>query len=249
MKKLLTIGVGLLGVGLIILGVAYALIGGDLRKTATDSKFEEKQTTFQTADIKNLLVEVATDEVEITGTDKNEITVSYYETKTHQFEVTAADGSVIVKSKHEPWRFSFLFDFSWLSHERAVRIQVPQKLLKKIDLTSSTGSLRINDVTATKEIVAKSTTGDITIKQAMADSASFTSTTGSLRFDKLTVDKELSAKTTTGNIDGNLTGKQSDYRTEVKTSTGSSNITNQAGGNKELKLHTTTGDIQLSFND
>ena len=52
MKKLLTIGVGLLGVGLIILGVAYALIGGDLRKTATDSKFEEKQTTFQTADIK-----------------------------------------------------------------------------------------------------------------------------------------------------------------------------------------------------
>ena len=45
MKKLLTIGVGLLGVGLIILGVAYALIGGDLRKTATDSKFEEKQTT------------------------------------------------------------------------------------------------------------------------------------------------------------------------------------------------------------
>lgn len=105
----------------------------------------------------------------------------------------------------------------------------------KVDTSNS--SIKINNIRNTSIIVAKTSNGNI-------------------EFDKL-IGNDIDLKTSNGNVEGSIIGSDYDFNKEMKTSNGSIEINNNKFGNaynrdekdaeKELKIKSSNGDIEISF--
>lgn len=110
---------------------------------------------------------------------------------------------------------------------------------------STTGKITIKDVVVSGKLNGKSTTGSSTYN-ATCGEARFNSTTGSIRFAVKGAEK-IKATCTTGDIIGTVYGNEKDYSVDYRTVTGKSNLPRRAEGSKSFYASTTTGDIDVHF--
>lgn len=137
----------------------------------------------------------------------------------------------------------------------------------KLDAEVSTGDIKISNFTGT-HISAEATTGDITLNNStVSDTISLETTTGKIKTNGTIVCSSFKAKSTTGSIrikdvldattvyvkasTGDVTlyliGDRATYKTELSTTTGEKNISNNYSGERVLTIKTTTGDITVHF--
>ena len=110
-----------------------------------------------------------------------------------------------------------------------------------IDIETDTGKVKLSNATCSN-FVAESDTGTITLKNVMAtDTISIESSTGDVRFEGSDAN-EISVRTDTGDVTGTLLSKKV-FITE--TSTGRINVPKTTSGGK-CEITTATGDINIS---
>lgn len=111
-----------------------------------------------------------------------------------------------------------------------------------IDIETDTGKVKLSNATCSN-FVAESDTGTITLKNVMAtDTISIESSTGDVRFEGSDAN-EISVRTDTGDVTGTLLSKKV-FITE--TSTGRINVPKTTLGGK-CEITTETGDINISI--
>ncbi len=133
-----------------------------------------------------------------------------------------------------------------------------------LDLSVSTGCIKVSDVTATgdinikvstgdsyltditcKNLISKGNTGDLCLNNVIAtEKYDIIRTTGDVTLDSCDAD-EINIKTDTGDVEGTLL---SDKIYSVNTSTGNVNVPRATTGGI-CEITTSTGDITISVND
>lgn len=240
MKKILIIGSSLVGAGLVILALAFFLMGGDIRKADSGGPFEKKEVRFQTTQVKKLLVAVNTEDVEVVGSDTEEIKLTYEENKKYQYNVEVSDSTLIVKPKHRGWNFLFLVNFDFgVFEDHPLILEVPRKFLESVDIQSHTGDVLVKDIEIATSSALKSNTGEIEVENVTAKTLEADSDTGRIQLEKVSLTGDLTATGHTGEIELEQVQAQSIL---LKSNTGDLGFEN-VNIARELKAKTNTGDI------
>lgn len=110
-----------------------------------------------------------------------------------------------------------------------------------LDISTTSGDVSIEDITAGKSLIIFTTSGDLKISGCTFTETQIHSTSGDIDFDK-TDPGSGSISTVSGDVQGKLKGFH-----EIKTSTvsGDIDISDSREGEPLLDIHTTSGDIQL----
>lgn len=100
----------------------------------------------------------------------------------------------------------------------------------RIEISSDNGSLVFNGDLSADTLLAETDNGSITISGILAAS-------------------DITLESNVGSIRAYLAGKRSDYSVRVEHDLGNTNITSQAGGEKNLSVQTDIGNIEISFTE
>ena len=123
-------------------------------------------------------------------------------------------------------------------------IQCAASVTDHIQLTATTGDIKLSGVKAKKDITIRTTTGDITLDRAVSDNALFAeSTTGDVFLDRCDA-KELTIETTTGDITGSLLSAKA---FSAHTTVGDVSVPDSNASGGKCSLTTTTGDILITL--
>lgn len=117
------------------------------------------------------------------------------------------------------------------------------------NLKATTGNVKVDNFSA-KEIKIQITTGSLEEGKIDCQSFSAEATTGNLSFS-LSGATKIYLKATTGEVRGKIVGIEKEYNVETSTTTGKSNLRNQAvvGSDKLIVAKTTTGNINIEFTE
>ncbi len=113
--------------------------------------------------------------------------------------------------------------------------------------TTSTGHCTLTNASVAGTLMRGTSTGKTSLINVTCASLTVDSTTGDIELTALDA-KDISIKTSTGDVYGSVKGTISDYTITSDTSTGDNSLPDSlALGDKRLKVKTTTGDIEISF--
>lgn len=116
-----------------------------------------------------------------------------------------------------------------------------------LNASTSSGDVEISDTTCTGAVVLTSSSGDVGVTRLSAASVRCETSSGEIDFDGLAADT-IELKSSSGDIEGTLSGKPQDYTAKTSTSSGSVHISGDAsGGEKQLTVKTSSGDIAIDF--
>ena len=125
----------------------------------------------------------------------------------------------------------------------------------ELSLSSSTGSISVDETSVEKELIVDADTGSINISNSSLGDAKLESDTGSLHF-KDSDFNNLEAELDTGSIHITTSGKPEDYNMELETDTGNVYINGNKEGKsyeqsgstgKTIKAETDTGSVNVNF--
>ena len=122
-------------------------------------------------------------------------------------------------------------------------------LSKELSLEASTGNLKIEgDLDCAGDVSAKASTGKISVSgRIKGDNINFETSTGKVKVTSPMAFNALNVTTSTGDVSVVAAGSKEQYSYLHESSTGDSNIPSYIAGDKRITIHTSTGDIELSF--
>ena len=256
-----------IGITLTILGFVF---GG---KTGWSFAFENgkgnvrTEVMTETVDLRefdSLEVDVASVDVSVISGDS--YTVEYKTRKGEEPEITEKNGKLVVK---QPPKGMVMFDFSMGTDMDHYVITVPKEI--KIDLVASSGDIEIDGVEVSGDIKASS--GDISLKDLKADKLDIKTSSGKITLSGIKSEKlkcnsssgdimitgseadKVECEASSGEVTVELEGDEDDYSYDIDASSGSRMVNgteyeddfrSDAGGDKEIKVKTSSGDIEVS---
>lgn len=158
-KIMLIIAGAALVMGLILMSLTYVLIGGNLKKLNTGNTFEKKEYTMNSSEVDNLEIDLDSNELEIYGTNTDEIHITYYENETQKYEIENKEKSLVIHQLpiHKISFFVMNFDFESYS----MKIEMPKELVGKLMIDNHSGSVRIDDLSVGKDMQINISSGSL----------------------------------------------------------------------------------------
>ena len=102
----------------------------------------------------------------------------------------------------------------------------------KINIETDSGEIEFDGTVNTQSLIVEVDTGDVECEKDAVIKANSTA-----------------IKSSSGNVSLRLSGNNADYKTTVRTGSGSSNIKDNLSGSKTLNIKTGSGDVRISFTE
>ena len=127
--------------------------------------------------------------------------------------------------------------------------------IESLNTEASTGEVKISDTTCEGGYTAKTSTGDINIKNSEFSSFTANGSTSDITVENSSIN-DILIDTSTGDVKLGLKGEESEYSSKITTSTGDieingkeyeDNYNSSNSGNKSIAIETSTGDVEISF--
>lgn len=112
----------------------------------------------------------------------------------------------------------------------------------------SSGEIGLTNVVA-KDLHLEVTSGDIQLEGAIvANQTRLEATSGDIRLSQFKAGQKTEISVTSGDISGDVLGKMTEYTIQSSVTSGDNNLPQELdGGNKQLRVEATSGDINLQF--
>ena len=246
MNNVVKTGLILTGAGILLIGAAYFLTGGEL--TAFNSKGNEyvAKNYESTSKVDKLIVDERANGVNIVKGDGDNITIDYFDNPDSPlYKIEEKDG-VLEISRESTGIFKLInIDFS----KKEMTVSVPKDFTGSVDVDLTSGSLVADGITA-GDIKLENTSGSIKLNNVSSSGdLKVENTSGSIKFENLKAGGDISIENTSGSIKGTIVGKESDYSITTDVTAGSCNLGNTTGGSHKLTAETTAGSIDISFTE
>lgn len=251
---LVALAMFLCGVGLTVYGVTSQK---DTVSTSTVEPIDAK-------DIKKIDIDVLASSVEIKPSDDDKIHISYNDAIFCKYMHTVKNGELKIECTDVIPHISFGISFGVTTSSKVVLL-VPDYMTADIDVELDAGSFLMQNVTVAGKVDVESDAGAITLENINGVSASVQTDVGSIKIKNCNFDafnsesdvgnidiEELDSKSVTltndvGNINGTLCGKIDDYTIDCDKDMGNSNISDRVGGDRQLKIKSSVGNVNIKF--
>ncbi len=117
-----------------------------------------------------------------------------------------------------------------------------------VNTYASSGTIKMSDIAA-KNIEGSTSSGTIHLNNSnVSEKIHLSTTSGGVKFDNISAE-EFAFKCTSGSVKGSVNGSKNDYTCKVSTTSGSTNIKESGNGSKHLTADTTSGSVNITFNE
>lgn len=120
----------------------------------------------------------------------------------------------------------------------------------KVEGRTKNGLIELNNVTAS-DISVITSNGKILLYDVTSNDKIYAKTLNSgVEFERVSFQNSFKCESSNGSVKGNIKGKSGDFKFDCKTNNGESNLPRLFGeGIKELYIHTSNGDINVTFSE
>ena len=250
---LVALAMFLCGVGLTVYGVTSQK---DMMSTSTVEPIDAKE-------IKKIDIDVLASSVEIKPSDDDKIHLSYNDAIFCKYMHTVKNGELKIECTDVIPHISFGISFNTTSSK--VVLLVPDYMTADIDVELDAGSFLMQNVTAAGNVDVESDAGAIKLENVNGVKASLQTDVGSIKLNGCNFDntdissdvgsidfenldsKSITVTNDVGNINGTLCGKIDDYTIDCDKDMGKSNISDRVGGDRQLKIKSSVGNVNIKF--
>ena len=250
----------LVALAMFLCGVGLTVYGVTSQKDVTDITSVEP---IDAKEIKKIDIDVLASSVEIKPSDDDKIHISYNDAIFCKYMHTVKNGELKIECKDVIPHISFGISFNTTSSK--VVLLVPDYMTADIDVELDAGSFLMQNVTAAGNVDVESDAGAIKLENVNGVKASLQTDVGSIKLNGCNFDntdissdvgnidfEELDSKSITvtndvGNINGTLCGKIDDYTVDCDKDMGKCNISDRVGGDRQLKIKSSVGNVNIKF--
>lgn len=256
-------------IGLLLMLIAYALVGFQLDSLGGSGAYEARSQHYNST-IQAMELDVGTANVEFVKSTDGISKVTCYENKNHKFTVEESGGVLRVKQNS--------VGFLWFDiGQPRVTVEVPEQVeitmkstngstriadfaLKSFDYEQTNGDLKAQNLHIEGDCTLRSTNGSLELSNSSAGKVDAESSNGGivleyvksrsslrakatnakLHLENIEVGTRLDAKTTNGDIDILLQGRAENYSISAKTTNGSSNTEDMQRSDASKSVHAET---------
>ena len=247
----------LVALAMFLCGVGLTVYGVTSQKDTVSTSVVEP---IDAKDIKKIDIDVLASSVEIKPSDDDKIHISYNDAIFCKYMHTVKNGELKIECTDVIPHISF-----GITTSSKVVLLVPDYMTADIDVELDAGSFLMQNVTAAGKIDVESDAGAITLENVNGVRASVQTDVGSIKLNGCNFDntdissdvgsidiEELDSKSVTltndvGNINGTLCGKIDDYTIDCDKDMGQSNISDRVGGDRQLKIKSSVGNVNIKF--
>lgn len=245
MKNLTKIAILLIIIGLLSIGTAFALSGGDLTRFSMAGTPENKQYQASASDVTELVVKASIADVTVTGADQSDIKIDYTEDRSINYNIKQEGSRLIMQSKGQFFFNFWVFNPFGIFNSHKINITLPKELAAKVDVKTSTGSITVRDLSLKDSLKLDDSTGDIQLEKVKASKdINVSASTGKISLDQVSGQNfDLSAST------GDIRTKQtqaSGTTFKANSSTGEVDI-QDLNDVPDIELSSSTGDIKATI--
>lgn len=279
-KKTVKCAIILIIVGVIIVFGALLYVKFDFSKLNT---FQIDVKTYSVSeDFDHIRIEGARGDIYFTPSEDNKCKVVANEREKTSYIVKVVDGELIISmDNHLKWYDNIVF-FSWGMKTEKITIYLPKSeyetlLVKKsygdiklpedfdfknIDITTTSGNVRLSGGTKSDDINIKTASGDITVKDIKTNKIYVQCTSGNIKLSDVVAADTITVKTSSGDVklnrsdaahlciktsSGNVSGSLlTDKRFNTHTSSGNIHVPDSVTGG-ECEIRTSSGDITIKI--
>lgn len=244
MKKF-ALTVLMVAIGAFFIGGLVLVSTGGIKKTNWNTESIQETKTVSMNNVQNISVGSSSADVVVEPEDrtdlKAELKANVSKDIKYRFKLTAEkNGNDINISLNNNHMFSF-FDFDMMTvNNLTLYIYVPKNYANNIAVDCTSGDIKISDFNI-KELKAKTSSGDVEIKNINSDKFLCECTSGSIQGEKITT-KDGNADTSSGDI------KLSEYTGNIDASASSGSINlNFIKMPEKIDGESSSGDIRVSL--
>ncbi len=251
----------LVALAMFLCGVGLTVYGVTSQKDITNTNSVEP---IDAKEIKKIDIDVLASSVEIKPSDDDKIHVSYDDAIFCKYMYTVKNGELKIECTDVIPHISFGISFGVTTSSKVVLL-VPDYMTADIDVELDAGSFLMKNVTVAGKISVESDAGAITLENVNGVRASLQTDVGSIKtndcnFDELNVSsdvgnidlenldcKNITLTNDVGNINGTLCGKEDDYTVNCDNDMGKCNISDRVGGDRQLRIKSSVGNVNIKF--
>lgn len=210
--------------------VFFCLLGTVLTGcSGNEEPFAQKSYEADGGEVSAVAIDVRDREISVTLSSDNRIHIDYFENSKERYDISVTDEQVLVVKTANEKEWTDYIGGKASEEVRKISLQVPDALLKKLQLSTTNEDISLPAMTVTEEISLSANGGDI-------------------RFEPLNAGKAIRLEAKNGNISGEIVGGYDDYAITCTIKKGESNLpSKKEGGDKTLEVSNNNGDIDLSF--
>ena len=232
----------LVALAMLLCGVCLTVYGVTSQKDTVSTSTVEP---IDAKDIKKIDIDVLASSVEIKPSDDDKIHISYNDAIFCKYMHTVKNGELKIECTDVIPHISFGISFGVTTSSKVVLL-VPDYMTADIDVELDAGSFLMQNVTVAGKIDVESDAGAITLENVNGVSASVQTDVGSIDIEELD-SKIVTLTNDVGNINGTLCGKIDDYTIDCDKDMGKSNVSDRVGGDRQLKIKSSVGNVNIKF--
>lgn len=251
----------LIALAMFLCGVGLTVYGVTAQKDVMDITSIEP---INAKEIKKIDIDVLASSVEIKPSDDDKIHISYNDAVFCKYMHTVKNGELKIECTDVIPHISFGISFGVTTSSKVVLL-VPDYMTADIDVELDAGSFLMQNVTVAGKVDVESDAGAINLENVNGVTASLHTDVGSIKLNDCNFDntdissdvgsidfESLDSKNVTitndvGNINGTLCGKIDDYTVDCDKDMGKSNISDRVGGDRQLKIKSSVGNVNIKF--
>ena len=190
--------------------------------------FTKKNYSLNLGEIKNIIISVEDREIEVAESPDEKIYIEYYESEKEYYTISNENNTLTLNIKYNKTWLDY-FGTKPNKDYRKIYLQLPNNLLKSIQITTTNESIKLNNISVLENLTLNSNGGN-------------------LEFNKVSVGKEINLTTKNGNIAGSILGSLNDFSISCDIKKGTSNLpNNKEEGAKSLFVSCNNGNINIDF--
>ncbi|MBE7068074.1 MAG: DUF4097 domain-containing protein [Clostridiales bacterium] len=239
-KKIWSIALVLLAIGLLIGFIGCCILGFDFRKLDTT----EKQTRVYewSQEVRSLSVDMNTTDLKILPSEDGKGKVVCHERENEPHTVSEQEGVLTIRCENRRKWYDYIgFTFG----KTEVCVYLPQAEYEKLTVDIDTGDVFVASEMIFKQGKVETDTGDITWQAAVTEKLSLSTDTGDIEAKLQSDLADLEMETETGDIDIVDTACAN---MKIESDTGDVELKNVVVAG-DLRIQTSTGDVELKDSD
>ncbi len=191
--------------------------------------FAQRSYTTEVEEITEVVIDVRDRQIEVTPSADGQVHIDYFESSKEYYDLSVTDGHTLTMTAKSDKEWTDYIGEKTASGFRKISLQLPDKLLKTLKLSTTNEDIILPELTVAGDISLSSQGGNIVL-------------------NKLNAENTISLTAKNGDITGSIVGSYDEYAISCEIKKGESNLpSTKENGTKTLTVSNNNGNIDIEF--
>jgi len=203
-KTFIIISSSLIGIGIVLCVIGFSLAGFSFQKLNNSPEYKQEVQRFIAKDITLIKTDLKNESIIIKKSSGDEIVLTYYTNESRKINCEESSGKIKLSSPNVPIEWFKVFRFNFIGNlfdiQKKVVIEIPNDYGKELDITTSNGSINLNDDFTLSEATFQTKNSSINLSEITCEDLIVSTSNSGISLKDITVEDDIDIKTSNSSI-------------------------------------------------